>query len=568
MNKIKKYILSLGIIALVASCSDSFLDVVSKTESTTGTFYKTMADANRALIGCYDGLQRTVSEVDQPFWLISNMMADECYGGTGNADGLNYRIMDRFDQTWASYPELLESQWRVTFASVYRCNELISRQDDIEWTDDATKGLYIGQARAIRAMVYFDAVRMFGNIPLFLEPVNENKPQVAPSEVFEAILADLKYAAANIPENAFPKAQAATNDGRITCWAAKALLARVYLFYTGRYGAEPAAVTKTEVLAGLEDFIGKSNTLGYGLVAEFKNLWPAASSPGTCTRPASPRGSVRSDFPGTTYAGDGNRETVLAIKCNFTDDWGRLVDGNRALVMVGFREMNPAPYGSGWGACSVPESVYSNWPLGDTRRDASIVNHAIDGVASHPEYNKSVGDTREYTGYSTKKYIPLAYATADGMGLNAVDGLGAGNMQISNYQDIVVMRYADVLLMAAELGSPSAQSYLDQVRARAWNNGSDTPPTPPAVTVSKENIMKERQYEFAFESQRYWDLVRQGVNVAADAIAASGGPARDGGAPIMVTFDRNKIIEKQGYAQIPNNQIILSNGVLKQNPGW
>lgn len=68
--------------------------------------------------------------------------------------------------------------------------------------------------------------------------------------------ADLKFAADNIPAGAYPKSAAASNDGHITKFAAEALLARVYLFYTGYYGKEPQVegVTKASVLQGLEDF--------------------------------------------------------------------------------------------------------------------------------------------------------------------------------------------------------------------------------------------------------------------------------------------------------------------------
>ena len=75
--------------------------------------------------------------------------------------------------------------------------------------------------------------------------------------------------------------------------------------------------------------------------------------------------------------------------------------------------------------------------------------------------------------------------------------IGAGEYQLSPYQDFIVVRYSDVLLMAAELGSPNAQSYLDAVRDRAF--GGDTSKR---VTATKENILKERMYEFAFEGLR------------------------------------------------------------------
>jgi hypothetical protein len=113
--------------------------------------------------------------------------------------------------------------------------------------------------------------------------------------------------------------------------------------------------------------------------------------------------------------------------------------------------------------------------------------------------------------------------------------------------------------MAAELGSPNAQSYFDQVRARAGLS---------SLAVTKENIMKERATEFAFEGIRYWDLLRQGINVAANAIAASSGSVTSGGAADEVSIKAANVIATNGLSQIPYNQITLSNGVLKQNAGW
>ena len=140
--------------------------------------------------------------------------------------------------------------------------------------------------------------------------------------------------------------------------------------------------------------------------------------------------------------------------------------------------------------------------------------------------------------------------------------IGASEYQISPYQDFIVVRYADVLLMAAELGSPNAQDYLNQVRDRAF--GGDTSQR---VTVTEASIRNERMLEFAFEGLRYWDLLRRGVSEAAAEIAEIR-TLLSGGSEDVVTIESERIVTTRGLSQIPNNQITLSNNVLKQNAGW
>lgn len=469
---------------------------------------------------------------------------------------------------------ILETEWTNYYAAVYRCNELLAHESQIAWSSEETKGTYLGECRAIRALCYFDMVRMWGNIPLFTEPVNENRPQSDPDEVYNVIFSDLLYAVNNIPASAYPKSAAASNDGHITKYAASALLARVYLFYTGYYGKEPQVegVTKGTVLQGLEDFIAVAESEGYGLVDEFKNLWPAASTTWALNKSTG-------DYEQTsTYAGDGNKEVVLAQKFNYTQDYNGNNDGNRWLVNMGLRNyLGHAPYGRGWGGCTVNPKMWTSYGTGDERREASIINLVSEGISDEADFETSYKDQREYTGYTVKKYTPMSKWMKDEASgawslVDEISGLGEGDFQISQYQNFIVMRYADVLLMAAELGSPNAQEYLNKVRQRAYTSEDEDGSLTLSsnyreVTATKDNIMNERMLEFAFEGQRYWDLLRQGVEYAASQIATNTS-VTSGGNPDNVTIKESDIVKKQGLSQIPNNQITLSNGVLKQNEGW
>ncbi len=562
-------IAALGLLSVgLTSCGNDFLEVSSKTEGTTGNFYSNEAAANRALIGCYDGWQRTVS--DGPtfaFHYLSELLSDECFGGTGANDARNSAVVDRFDMNEDNSQENLHNQlWIAYYQAIYRVNELLSKTEGISWSSEKVKGQLLGEARAMRGILYFDLVRVFENVPLLTAPTTENVAQAPVDDVYSLIFDDLKFAAENIPADAYPKSSSSTNDGRLTCYAAKAMIARAYLFYTGVYGKEPTGMTKAEALQGLEDIV---NSGEYDLVPLYKNLWYCASTKW--------EGSDQAGWKEvSTYAGEDNVENILTMKFNYTSDYNGNAGGNNAIQMFSVRGGTfKAPYGQGWGGATVPGNFYESFPAGDQRRDASIIDLAGEGIEATDAYQKAILDQREYTGYFNKKYTARSgYHQSESGSWNLThywDGLMAGDFQISQPIGYTLIRYADVLLMAAELGSSNAQDYLNKVHNRAYAtenaDGSISAPKS-SIEVTKANIMEERRLEFAFEGIRYWDLLRQGVDVAADAIVASGMKVLNGGIEGQVSYQRSNITSKRGFQQIPQTQITLSNHVLKQNAGW
>ncbi|MBI9059819.1 MAG: RagB/SusD family nutrient uptake outer membrane protein [Labilibaculum sp.] len=543
MNKIKLNILTLGMAGLgLFSCSESFLDVEPETSIFDSNFYKTEADFEMALVGCYDGYQRTTSDGGTAFYIASELLSDECFGGAGAGDDRNNQLLDRFDLSQApSYNDIFNETWKSYYAGIFRCNKLLTKLDGISWEGkEDTRNRIEGETRYLRAVLYFDLVRLFNKVPLLLEPTTDNVVQSEPSAIYKVIAEDLKFAAENINQPAYSASWAASNDGRATQWAAKAVLGRVFLFYTGYYGTADleGVVDKTYVLAGLENVISEG---GFSLILDYKNLWQAASS----------IPDIENNTLVSTWAGRGNSEAVFTQKFNYTSDYNGNVDGNRWLVMMGLRETTSSPYGYGWGLCTVNPKTFQSFDTDDQRKTASVIDFVSEGVIDALDLSKC----REYTGYCNKKYIPLALPD----GTYVVEGLGEGDNQISQFQDFIVMRYSDVLLMAAELGSAKAQTYFDEVRGRA---GLGT------KTVTKEAIMAERRVEFAFEGIRYWDLLRQGIDVAAAAIAEDGSEVLSANVADFITITEANIKKTNGFMQIPNTQITLSNGVLKQNAGW
>lgn len=530
----------IAILLIASSCSSDFLDTKPLTQKTDLSYYTTPAEAKEALVGCYDGLQLCYADVfSMP--VCATVLSDYCFGGTGATDADDFRMLDEYDKDVApAYMNIYNNTWMNCYKSIFRCNMLISRLNQVEWGNNTQLAKDIeAEARFIRAFIYFDMVRMFERIPLLSKPSTENIPQSDPDETYALITEDLLFAVNNMSAKTY-NSISSTDYGHVTKWSAEALLARVFLFYTGYYGKNDllGKVTKADALSYVEDIIANS---GHGLIDNFYDLWPAAAQ-----YQAVEKGKTIDD---NTYAGEDNKEVVFSIKYTFTSGY----DGNHWIIMNGMRLTTwPARgYDTGWGANTVLAEFYNSFDPSDERRAASIIAIKEEGIVFSPVQAK------EYTGYYNKKYTPLC--TADGTSLAV--SLGAASNMSGQNQDYIVVRYADVLLMAAELGSSNALNYVNMVRERAG--------VAPVTSVDKEVIFNERKFELAFEGLRYWDLLRYDHTLAYAAEKLSyNGKVLNGDVEVNKVINGAKLIETRGLFQIPNTQITLSNGVLKQNPGW
>lgn len=513
---------------ILAGCKKSFLALTPINKEVEQDFYKTPADAFKALVAAYSVLD--ISGYGN-IVLSSEITSDDCFGGGGTADhGLTQ--WDRF-QTFTDHNT---DAWSKYFMGIFRADAFLARVSGVDFgTQTALRDRYTGEAKFLRAYFYFDLVRMFGHVPLITKPIEGNNyylPQASPDSIYTLITNDLLDAITKLSPSAVPYAQIPTDEyGRATKWAAEALLARVYLYYTGYY-AKPdlvGMVTREDVAKDLDDVISHS---GYSLVKKYADLW----------RPAS----------GSAFAGQNNSEGVFVIQ--YTDqglgNWN-LQNGNRFQVMVGIRNQSLGTYYKGWGMGTVNPALWNDYESGDTRKTASIISINGEGLASQ----FSLGDQAQYSGYYWKKYTPVG-------GPDRPDANG-GDFQIDNFDNYVAIRFADVLLMGAEINLssnlPKAQGYYNQVRDRAFNYDISHRKALTAGAGGMKMIMEERRLELALEGQRYWDLLRQGMTVAKQAIDNTAG-----GADFQVSFP----VATNGLFEIPQTQIGLSNGTLTQNPGY
>ena len=526
----KKYrIIAIALLAMTSfiSCNKFLTTELTDAVQTNVSYYKTPSDAFTSLIGCYNGFNLIYNSDAIPPEL--EVFSDNCFGGTGAYDGYGWQMMDEFDKSVSPSDVSMHSwSWKQYYQAIYRCNVLLQKIDQVTWGDSiALKKQYKAEAKFIRAFCYFDMVRLWEKVPLLTEPTVANVPQTDPALTYAQIMTDLRYASDSLPSNQYTSVPC----GRVTKWAAESLLARAYLFYSGYYGTTTiASETAATALTAVEDVIAHS---GHGLVSDFNTLWPAASI-----------------GKKVTYAGEANKEVVFAIKYSSTDDWSNGT-GNHWMVMEGLRSQSIYPYQYGWGGCTVDPKLWNAFAATDARRFASILSVVDENLA----YTKA-SDNREYTGYYLKKYTLLC----DQSGTSLVT-----NFQTGQYQDYFAIRYSDVLLMATELGSSNAVNYFNQVHHRA------DPSASPVTSVSKADILAERRLEFVGEGIRYWDLLRQGISVAASTIAANTTVSilYDGTAnPPTASKLQANITATRGFQQIPNDEITLSSGVLKQNAGW
>jgi hypothetical protein len=537
----KRYLI-VAMVAIGAACSDDFLEKPPIDSKVEENFYQTPQDAFEGLVAVYDGLQIDYDGF-RNYVLNAEIVSDNCFAGGGTGDNEAGPRIDRFERHFDQYGPV----WKKYYTAIYRANLLLSKLDAVEWgDDDALKARYEAEAKFLRAYFYFDLARMFGHIPLVTTPLNADEYYVLQAEapvVYAQIAEDLKTAIENLEE--VPYEQMPQSEyGRVTKWAAQALLGRVFLFYTNYYGANDLAgvFTRQQVRDYIDDVIANS---GHELVDDFSSLWLAASA------------SADVD-----YAGENNEETVWAIKYTYKGYGnGDMMDGSRWQVMVGLRSQTHVPYANGWGAATVNPDLWAAYNANDKRRSASIIS------VDDESFSITSDDQRQYTGYYWKKFAP--YANPDGS--HSTTELG-GDYQLDNYEDYPALRFSDVLLMGAELhldggDLAKAEEYFDQVRKRAFGvfDGTIDEATFDAnydLDLSggdaKELIMEERRLELALEGHRYWDLIRQGMVVAEQALDNLTGDE------FYVDFRP----QTGGFFAIPETQINLSRSTLEQNDGW
>ena len=491
-----KKIILLAIVAIsfsITGCSD-FLDTENLTKKDSSNYPQTEEDARELLNGAYSALY-ICTNPSHPF-LAGNILSDDCLAGGGLGD-LSQPIRYLKAMSENDFGPL----WSALYTGIYRCNNILENTENVQWENGVEKNKILGETYYLRGMFYYYMAITFGNAPLVLDTTPQNNPKASADEMFKVILSDLKQAIELLPNIKFQDIDK-NKIGYATKWAAEALMARAYLFYDGYYKQnrrenvtlDNGSVTSQNVIAWLEDCIKNS---GHDLLSDFRNQWPYAID----IPEADYKYARDNNLSWVGESGD-NNETIFAVKYSSIASWSDNYS-NPIALNIGLRGQTQVPFGMGWGICTVSTNFWNEWPDEDLRKKGSIldVRDTEEGLSG---YDFGVWEAWQETGYLPKKYLPV----------NVKKVNADGSVTICNYscvlygtsphymkdttQDLVLIRFADVLLMHAEM--TRTIDGINRVRTRAQ--------LPPILAYTDEALRSERRYELAFEALRYHDLLR------------------------------------------------------------
>ena len=490
------------------SCTDKFLDEEENYLIDSESYFNSEDDYYMALIGAYDLLQATYVNN-----LLGEIASDNTLcGGESATDVLGFQQIDNMTHTPVN--DNLRDIWNWMFAGVKRTNYFLEFQNK---TDFEGRIRMVAEVRFLRAYFHFELVKWFGGIPIKnyagalagggerFSPGDETTvPRYSAEQVYALIESDLTFAVNNLDYSA-------PQIGRATKGSAQALLGKAYL-YQDKF-AQAADV--------LDDLITDGP---YALALNYADIFE--------------------------LSGENGVESVFEVQ--YTDVEGGSFDclqcseGNVAVGFMGIR--NPSYL---YNDSAVPESVVNElegtlisdevgplfdggysfnvptqeavdaFEAGDKRKDISALD--IQGLANTiaaiqledddlgtvtgtPNQTYSVEYTwvegYEHTGYYNRKYLARR------------GDQNIGDQNLTNPNNYRAIRYADVLLMAAEahsrgnLDEAKALGYLNQVRERAF--GDDTHNSSATGTALTDAILEERRLELMGEGHRFFDLVRTG----------------------------------------------------------
>ncbi|MDN3672923.1 RagB/SusD family nutrient uptake outer membrane protein [Flavobacterium branchiarum] len=447
-KKILLYTILFSSLSLFNSCQDD-LDLKSESVITSDNFWKTEDDAKAGVNGMYVNFR---TQTQQTYYLLGGARSAEITSGVQSPLNLAFYYNNTLT------PATIDVDWAGLYTVVHQANLVLKYVPGIQFSPSTVneQKRYIAQAYTMRAMAYFIMARSWGGVPIVTKPTeNTNQseyiiPRNTIQETFAFIKSDIEAAIANFPD-------ATNNKIQLSLPSAYALKADVNLWTAKQLNG--GAADLNTALAAVNAI---PNTLS--LLPNFKDVF--------------------------AYDKKGNAEVLFAVRYSLADLPSNLSDNWNSFMFIGPSDFAPltaataiatfGTLGTGAGNAGIsrvqPDITRFNFASSDTRKNATyltLYNGATPVVTGLVKYNGTVDGT-------LRRFV----------------------------SDIIIYRWADILLMKAEIKNalgqdPTTEMNLVMQRANpsaSFANGSQT--------ANDDAILNERLKELAFEGKAWWDLVR------------------------------------------------------------
>jgi len=466
----KLFIYPLLMVILTTSCSESLLELNNPNALTSQTAWNTQSDVESGLTGCYHTLYNSFHN-SMNSYLIGGQ-SDEFFSQSPDGRLVDFVMLKYpdYDHNWNI------NSWKYLYQSVFRCNQVISYAEEVEWDSEAAKTNVLAQARAIRGMDYYYLAMLWKKAPIvdWVSLPSDQPNEATFDDLVTFIEKDFIYAAQNLKESY-------SEIGRVNKYFAYAFLGKLYM-NSGQWGKAKTAFD--EVI----------NSGKYDLVDNYED-----------------------NFRHTT---ENNIESIWEIQHSdenqVTSGWYGNPNDNAVVSYSANREriFSASPYGFGdYSVYGWVVEMYKDEKDKDGNYDLRLKNNVAypDIFTDFPDAEIYGVKTWNYTTWSTLNWC-TKYST--GYYRTATTRWSPINTRLLRYGELL-MSYAECLV---EIDGASAildaADYVDQVRERA-----NLYPLAQSVHADcltdlekfKSRLRIEREKEVCFEYDRFFDLRRWGL---------------------------------------------------------
>ena len=452
---------------LLAMPSCDFLEETPESVINSANFYQTESDAVAATNALYEYLTVGTEGIFErgfggiffnDYWVFMDILSDNALETIANQD---YRTLSEF--TFTAENERIELYWQDLYKTIYAANVVIDRVPLIDM-DVTRRNHLVAEAQFIRAMMYFEAVRLYGDVPLILKETSDLADAIVPRDpvdkIYAAIITDLEDSRDHLSSTY------RVGMGRPTPLACTALLSKVYL----EMGEYDAAAKQAEIVI---------NSGAYKLFDNFADLFKIANA--------------------------NSGEIIFAVNYSGTLSQGFKPNQYHVRLLPPNLNKNGEGPENAFGWERPTDKLYNSFDPQDQRKKVTFIT----------SYTYSDGTTVNFDPYFGKFWDQQAEPRGNNTDLDVI------YLRLAD----VMLIYAEALNEMNHGPTTKAYEMINTIRKRARFNGTVEQNILPDLSgldyqSFRDAILQERQWEFVMEGQRYHDLVRMGKLV--ETVNASG----------------------------------------------